>query len=123
MTPTQIRFAITEPDAPRYNWSGALKTQIYSRQDGKCWVCGNRIGAICHIIHRGMGGDPRANAPFNLIGLCNYDHDRLDGRASPELRITYYDPEDSDYGLAMETKTDIGWRELGKDELAFYERP
>jgi hypothetical protein len=41
---------------------------------------------MAHLVHRGMGGSPKANVLENVVMLCTYHHDILDGRAEKGRR-------------------------------------
>ncbi len=69
------------------------------RDAGMCqWPgCGVTSGLqMAHLVHRGMGGSPKANVLSNVVMLCLFHHDILDGRSEKGRRhavqtlLSYY---------------------------------
>ena len=60
-----------------------LRTEAMERAGSQCeWPnCGTAYELqMAHLVHRGMGGSPKANTLANVCMLCVYHHDILDGR-------------------------------------------
>lgn len=61
-----------------------LRNEAMERAGHMCeWPgCGMRQNLqMAHLVHRGMGGSPKANVLANVCILCDYHHDILDGRS------------------------------------------
>ncbi len=62
----------------------ALREQVVDRAAGVCeWsACGQAGAHMAHIEGSGRGGDPTGvrDALSNVVFLCVYHHDLLDGR-------------------------------------------
>ena len=59
------------------------------RDGGMCqWpACGSTSRLqLAHLEHRGMGGSKYANVLANVVMLCDYHHDILDGRSEKGRR-------------------------------------
>lgn len=48
--------------------------------------CSDPGQQMAHLNHRGMGGSPAANRLDNVLWLCAFHHDTLDGRTGITIR-------------------------------------
>ena len=90
-------FTSNDPDDPPRPDPPAtmsqLRQMVFDRANDFCeWPkCHQPAEELAHLEPRGMGGRPSVDRADNLMALCGFHHDILDGRTHAGLRRAMLD--------------------------------
>lgn len=98
----------------------SFKRKIRERDQYRCLICGQETKFVCHIEHRGSGGDDSKNTEDNCLLMCQRHHDQVDRRRKPWMRIDGFEPNNE---LLEVSVYEYGeWRPLDSRYLDYYRR-
>ncbi len=110
-----------------------LVEELLTLTGRQCVLTGSDKFEICHLEHRGMGGDKSKNVVQNLIPLRKDFHDLMDGRIKKtewngdewtDLSIERWEPEEGELEIMAKTELlDWQWKKLPHDYIYYHQTP